>query len=762
MRKIIKIAGRELNTLFYSPVAWIILAVFTCQAAMIFNRILDIMVMQQFSRPLTYSVPYGMFSGITGVFHAVQNYLYLYIPLLSMGLMSREYSSGTIKLLYSSPVSSTQIVAGKFLSMMLYGLMMSGVLIVLTLVLAALTPQFDWGVPLSGILGIYLLLCTYSAIGLFMSALTDYQIVAAITTLAALAFLNQIGSVAQGIPLVQDLTYWLSIKDRMDEITQGLICSEDILYFLLLIFFFLSLTVMVLHGKKKKYSTFMRVARYTGLTILLLSLGYLSSRPALKLYYDATATQRNTLTKNSREVVENLSGELTITTYINLLDENGWEGLPRNVNRDKKRFDQYVRFKPDIRMKYVYYYADPIVKGAKPKKYKLSLEERAQKAAINQGVNIKRFMPQQELAQTIDLSSEGFRFVRLIERENGEKTFLRLYEDSRRHPSEKEISAALKRLTVTAPRVGFLSGRGERNADRAGDRDYYTFVNSVTFRYSLINNGFDVVPINLSQEDIPAKVNILMIADPQEAYTQEELDKINAYIARGGHAILMVEAGRQSLMQPILDELGVCALPGVLVQPSDAYRADLLTACFAEECKEWIPDLGRLSGTNYRVSMPGAVALEVDTRNGFTAVPVLKTPATGCWIEAELPSDTVRLLPDDSKSEQAYVTMLALQRETDQGEQRIVVTGDADWSSNAELIMSRMGIRAVNFSLLTETFGWMTHNEFPVQISRDPVPDRVLNLDAESAPFVKWMLMGVFPLLFILGCIICLFKRRGR
>ena len=85
-------------------------------------------------------------------------------------------------------------------------------------------------------------------------------------------------------------------------------------------------------------------------------LGYLSSRPVFMCYYDTTAMKSRTLTSNSQAVMEKMDGGLTITTYVNLLDDNYWDALPRNVNNDFKRFKQYVRFKPEIKMKYVYYY----------------------------------------------------------------------------------------------------------------------------------------------------------------------------------------------------------------------------------------------------------------------------------------------------------------------------------------------------------------------------------------------------------------------
>lgn len=69
------------------------------------------------------------------------------------------------------------------------------------------------------------MICAYAAIGLFMSTLTSYQVVAAVGTLAVLAALNYIENVGQDIPFVRDITYWLSISGRADTFFKGMICS---------------------------------------------------------------------------------------------------------------------------------------------------------------------------------------------------------------------------------------------------------------------------------------------------------------------------------------------------------------------------------------------------------------------------------------------------------------------------------------------------------------------------------------------------------
>jgi len=120
---ITRIARTELATLFYSPVAWLLLLAFACQVGIDYGTIItEIAKIPVMDREITFSITAGVVLGTWGLYEAIQDTIYLYIPLLTMNLMSREYASGSIKLLYSSPVNSLQIVLGKFLSMVVVAL----------------------------------------------------------------------------------------------------------------------------------------------------------------------------------------------------------------------------------------------------------------------------------------------------------------------------------------------------------------------------------------------------------------------------------------------------------------------------------------------------------------------------------------------------------------------------------------------------------------------------------------------------------------
>ncbi len=538
MKIIYRIALAELQSLFYSPVAWLILIVFTIQCSFAFTGVVDANVVRKAMGYGVGNLTLDIYAGMHGFFKTLQEYLYLYIPLLTMGLMSGELSSGSIKLLYSSPVRNSQIILGKYLSMLVYGLVLIGIICVYVIYSAFVVKQLDVSMVLTGLLGVYLLICAYAAIGLFMSSITSYQVVAAMGTLAIFALLNVIKGIGQNIDFVREITYWLSINGRCNEFVRGMICSEDLLYFLIVIVLFLTLSILRLKAIRQKTPWKISLGKYTAVVIVAVVIGYFSARPSLKCFYDATRTKQQTLTENSQKILNMAAGGLTMTTYVNCLDEFNWTGEPGNRLYDQRQFEQYTRFKPEIKMQYVYFYD----KSQNERLYSLNpgLTDREimVKLSVAQGLDTNMYLRPEELKQIIDLSSEDNHVVRVLERENGRKVFLRMFRDMWIYPSEAEVSAAIRQLVDDElPVVGFLTSHGVRNSEKAGDRDYRYFVQERVYRRALINQGFAIKNVNLDDE-IPEQVNILVIADMQTALSPEEMESLEKYIARGGNLII--------------------------------------------------------------------------------------------------------------------------------------------------------------------------------------------------------------------------------
>ena len=761
MNMIYKIAKTELQMLFYSPVAWLVLIIFTFQSGMIFSGMIEMIEREQAMGYDTIFISASLFNRL---FYNIQDYLFLYIPLLTMGLVSRDLAGGTIKLLHSSPMTNSQIILGKFLSMMIFALLLVGIFVLYVIYSLFVVENFDLCYILTGILGIYLLICTYASIGLFMSTISSYQIIAAVGTFVLLTFLNFVSGIWQDIDFVRDITFWLSLRGRAESFTGGLISSEDMIYFIMVPGMFLWFSIIKLSSRVSHASKGRNAMKYVGVFLVVAVVGYLSSRPHLMGYVDTTREKSRTLTPNSQEIVKKLEGGLTITTYSNLLDDDFMKAIPRYQNYDKGNFREYVRFKPEIKMEYVYYYDS--VQNTKRRGFlsDLPLEKRARQIAHSYKIKFSRYLSPDQIKQIIDLTPEDNRFVRQVTRESGEKMFLRQFDDMRRDPSEAEISAAFKRMVMELPTVGFLTGHGERDMNLYRDRDYACFARDKRFRYALLNQGFDVQEVNLN-EDIPTLVNILVIADMAKPLTGEEMERLQRYIDRGGNLFIVGDPNSRDYMNPLTQLFGVELMEGVLVKPTENFQPDLVMSRPTPGALELSYFYETMDNWKMSAVMPGAAGLKYTEDKGFKVTPVLQADTLGVWNELETINfidDTVRFNPAVGEIEQLYTTAVALSRPMGDREQKIVILGDADCISNVELFKSREEVESGNFYIILGSFSWLSDGEAPVDVRRPKSIDNRLFLGKTGVKVTDILFKWFIPIALLIGAIFVSIRRRGR
>lgn len=770
MKTIYRIALAELRSLFCSPVAWLILVIFAVQVGVAFGNAFDRQVQGQALGYELWDVTAAIFTGWMGIFPSFLKNLYLYIPLLTMGLMSREYSSGSIKLLFSSPITNSQIILGKYFSVLVYNLVLLLPLFLIAAFCGIVVKDVDMGLIMTGILGMYLLICAYGAIGLFMSSITSYQVVAAMGTLAILGVLNYVGELGQDYAFIRDITYWLSISGRAYEFINGLICSEDLIYFLLIIIMFITLSILKLRSTRSKISKQKTWGTYSGVVLAALLIGYISTLPAMKIYHDSTATKKNTLTQSSQDIVTQLDGGLKITTYVNLLDANYVNGIPRNLKNDFERFEQYIRFKPEMQMNYVYYWNNA---GNEDLDFRLSDcktdQERAETLCRIMELDYNMFMTPDEIKeyakeQNVDLEAEGYHFIRVVERENGQKSILRMFNDMEKHPSETEISAAMKSFLVESPKVAFVIGHEMRDISKSGDRDYNHFAQSLYFRHSLVNQGFEVETLSLEEKDVPENIDILVIAEPRSAFSADEMTHLNNYVARGGNLFILADARRQEILNPITEQFGVHLMPGTLVEMKENDSPSLVIGHITAEAAQMSSPYVRPHRFDFTVTMPDAVGLAFDKSKGFTAHPMIVTDEK-CWNELQT-TDFLDGVPQFDAStgevQGVFPVVLALDRMVGDKEQRIVISGDADCVSNGEMSKSRNGYSSNNFNMIPGTFKWLSYGEYPLDTNRPAPKDNAVSVTREYRKTVRYAWYTVIPaVLFVIGMTIRIRRKRN-
>jgi ABC-2 type transport system permease protein len=677
-----------------------------------------------------------------------------------MGLISQEYSNGSVKLLLSSPVTGSQIILGKFLSIMFYGLLLMALLLVVPLIISEiLVPDLYTPTVLVGILGVYLLFCTYAAIGLFMSTLTSYQIIAALGTLTALSVLNFIGKIGQNIEFVRDISYWLSISGRADKFLWGLICSENLIYFVVVSFMFIGLSIFKLESGRQNNTKLVQGIKYGGFIAGCLFIGYITSRPVLKFYYDATENKQHTLTPNSQKILSQIKGDLTMTSYVNLMDKNAALGLPNNNNNDIRHFEKYIRFKPGMKLRYVLFY-DSIAGSNVTKEEML---KQVEKMTIVNNLNPKKILKPEEIHKIIDLKPEENRFVRLIETDGGEKAFLRMYIGDDRYPGESEISVAFKSLIKKRPLVAFVTGHKEREFDREGDLNYRMFTSILTQRESLVNQGFDPISLRITKNGIPENVDILVIADPQTEYTPEEMSSINQYIEKGGNMIIAGEPRRANIVNSIINQLGITMIPGTLVHTSESEKPDLSFVSILPQSDLISPELGRIASLGGQIAMPSSGGLGIMADKGYKIIPIAATAPSGYWNEINTKNFTEEVPSLDTsfgEIETSIPTVLALNKKRGNKEQNIIVMGDADCISNVELSMNRDKMSA-NWAFIIKSFKWLANNEYPIDVSRPAVKDRVINITPKSSAVISIVLKWLIPGFILIMAVFVWIRRRS-
>ena len=761
MRAISKIARLELSVMFYSPIAWLLLVVFTVMTGRIFFLWLGMALSQQDVghgglRPLTEM----LFAGNFGVLQNVQNDLFLYIPLLTMGLISRELHSGSMKLLMSSPVRISEIVLGKYLAMMVYCLLLALVLTAIMFAAGLAVESLDYPAVICGIVGIYLLACSYSAIGLFLSTLTPYQVVAAISTFAVFGALIFLGNMGQSIPVVRDLLYWLSIHGRADDFREGLISTKHVFYFLSVIVLFLSFSVLKLSQGRKAESRSVKAGKYVAVSAAVFLFGYVTSLPALTGYLDMTRIKSQTLTDASVEIIEQVEGPWKITSYVNILDAFAAHGMPEGWNFDYDRYERYLRYNPELEMDYVFYYATSTneeLYRANPGK---SDEALARQAAKQWGLDFDKILSPAEIEKIIDLEPEQYRFVRYVEWHE-KSAPIRLYKDTYRLPFEEHRSAALKRLLIGARKVAVLTGHGERSAYRKGSRDYQKTLTEVSYRGALISHGFEFVELS-PDGAVPDDIDVLLIAGPDTAYTEAELQEIENYIATGGNLIVAGEPGKLEILNRLVEKLGVRFEPGQVFQDHEDFPADMIHARYSDLAAQYAFEPARFQEDD-PVILTGAVALTLLEGGPFEAAPILVANRNTAWGGAgAAPSfdETAHAPANDRLTSDTLA--YALTRTLSGKEQRIIVIGDADFMSLAELSRERSDLPTNNEAFVADLFRWMSDGHYPVDTTRADFPDKTVLTDQTGIMWLKVVFFGLIPLILTVFATTLLIRRRRR
>jgi ABC-2 type transport system permease protein len=233
MTNTLNIFRKELKGYFISPIAYIVISIFLILTGWFF-----------FSTFFLYGQAEmrAFFSLLPIIFSFI-------IPAITMRLFSEEFNTGSYELLFTLPVSSMNIILGKFLAASAFASIMLVPTFFYGLFISFLG-DLDWGPVIGGYVGAVLMGAAFSAIGLFASSITRNQVIAFITGMSLCFLLTLVDKILFFLPeSALGVFQFLGADFHFKNISKGVIDSRDLLYFLSVCFVMLYSTNLVIQEK---------------------------------------------------------------------------------------------------------------------------------------------------------------------------------------------------------------------------------------------------------------------------------------------------------------------------------------------------------------------------------------------------------------------------------------------------------------------------------------------------------------------------------
>jgi ABC-type uncharacterized transport system/ABC-2 family transporter protein/Domain of unknown function (DUF4350) len=510
------VARRDWAAYLRAPAGWAVLALFLTLQGIVFW-----MFVQFLGRP---DAPPGgvmeFFFGGTILYWIALALLATVVP---MRLVAEELRSGTIEPLLTAPVSPAAIVVGKWLAAWGFYLAAWAPTLLYLVYLRAVGAELDAGPIAAGYLGTALLGAAAMAVGLLASSLTRNQIVAATASFVTffVVLLAGVLETQARSPALVSVLRRLSLFRMMEDFGHGIVDSRHLLLLA-------TATVLPLVGAT------WAVARLRGpaaedeprarrlpavlspvlIGAIALMVNYLGGRHYAR--GDWTSDRLYALSDKSVSVLRALPRDVEATVFFfPKRDTEQSRAVAALIRELGERFASYAPER--FHITWIDPDREPARAEAAQKKYGLGPYD------MNQGVVVftsgarSKILTRDDLVEPdLDASGEPGPAIRAWK---GEAAFL----------------SAI--LTVTADRptvICFAKGHGEPDIDSFDDGGYSSFAELIR------RDGDEVRAVEHLAPGVPAECRVLVVAEPQQAYSEVELRAVDAFLDRGGRLLLMV------------------------------------------------------------------------------------------------------------------------------------------------------------------------------------------------------------------------------
>ncbi len=699
---------REVRAFFTSVTGWLFIAAHVCLAGLYFFAV-------------------NLLSGYGNVADTVSGIVFLLLlttPVLTMRILAEDQKQKTDQLILTAPVSVSGIVMGKYLAMVAVFTVPVAVMALFPVILSAYG-SVPMGESYAAILVYYLFGLACISIGMFVSSLTESQIIAAVVTFAILFAAYMMPAITSLISRTGNvLTQILGAFDfsaRLEDLLGGTLDFKAVFYFLTVILVFLFLTVQSI--QKRRYQLSVRAFRFgaysSGMIALVCAIAVfanlaLSALPDRYTEVDVTQQKLYSLTDTTRNLVQNLEEDVTI--YV-INSESGQDEMLGDTLEGYRNLSDHIQI----------VYQDPVVS---PNFY----QNYADTVTVNSLIveTEKRF----RVIDYNDIYETGFNYADYSTTVTG-------------YDAEGLLTSAIAYVTSEeAPVIYALEGHDELTL-------------SETFSDGLKKENADLEELTfLTEEAVPEDACGVLVLAPAQDLTQDDAQKLMDYLDRGG--ILLMETSyidRFSEEMPnlssVLSYFGLSIGDGLVLE-QDAERMYQTPVYLLPEVSSDSLTEGVYGSRYDYVMMPYAQPILIEEREDVEVTALLNTSESS-WAKAGLESAQDMEQEEGDAQGPFAVGVSAKKTAGETTAQLILYSSEMLFTDAANQYTMDNNLR-----LFTNAVSAMTGEEESVSIPAKSFETAYVTVPAASAVRLGILLMGVVPAALLAAGIIIWIRRKRR
>lgn len=672
-----------------------------------------------------YATVYNFASGIPYLAYTLSAILLLFwlsIPILSMRILAEEQKQRTDQMILTAPVAVGKIVVGKFLSM--------AAVFMIPVILMCAVPLYlrRYGeVPLGEsyvvILAFVLYGLTCIAVGLFLSSITESQVIAAVLSFAVLFVTYMMAGIEDLISSTGNiLTQFLSVFDfqkRFMDMTYGLLDLTSVVYFVSVIVLMLFLTAQSI--QKRRYSVSVRnfsMGAYSSAAVcIVIALVVIVNLIAVRLpkkytNFDITSNKMYTLTEQTQNVLKTLDEDIEI--YV-IQDENSADTTVVQTLKG------YAEASSHIRVTYI----DPISNPQFVNQY--ATGSIAMNSIIVESGKRYKMISYQDLYET-------------------EFDYSTYQQNITGYDAEGQITSAIDYcISENMPKIYMIAGHNEYSLD-AG------------FQTAIEKENIESETINLMNYDaVPEDAKCLLIHAPESDLSQDDADKIIAYLNKGGKVLITTDYNGIAFpnLERVLAEFGMTFQEGYVVDNDSNHYYQEPTYLLPDVT--YAPETEGLTDAYTYLLAPFAQGIEITDEEAEDIIYTkLLTGSDSSLVKTNIGNASTYTYEEGDIEGPIYIGVKAEKAAENENAVLYVFTSASMFMDNID-----MAVSGNNKKLFSNIMGTMAEHETSVSIPSKSYQMEMLIVSARDVIFFGVVMVVVVPLALItIGIVIWLNRRK--